>query len=104
MSKELEVLLRIEETINVGLKDQVFFEGLGVTVNLDKEALLNDVNYIREALKRNEPMKVIFTRIGNDITGISWDEPTCPKCKSLVSDAEKFCSECEQKLDWGKYK
>lgn len=58
------------------------------------------LDHIYKALKRNEPAKVIFTRVTSYKTGYSWDETTCPKCKSPVGDAEKFCSECGQKLDW----
>lgn len=108
MSKELEALQKLRDLVeNLTRIDYVPTD----LRNEVKELLINSYedsngyfSLIEKALKRNEPMKVIFTRIGNIETEISWDEPTCPRCKSLVSDAERFCSKCEQKLDWGKYK
>ncbi len=97
MSKELEALLRIEDTIDVGLKNQVYFKEVGVMVNLDKGALLNDVNFIREALKRNEPMKVDLASHPYWVNYFY----ECPKCKELgVKDFHNYCSMCGQKLDW----
>lgn len=90
MSKELESLKNIRADI-IDYRDLI--EGSSYSTDEDYEIVL-------EALKRNEPMKAIYTRIEDYKTGNFWDEPTCPKCKSFVIDGDKFCSECGQKLDW----
>lgn len=88
MSKELEALNDIRKVLE---------ESYHFPLNLT-----NEYKIIKEALKRNEPMKVVFTRLTNALTEDFWDEPTCPKCKSLVIDEDKFCRECGQALDRSK--
>lgn len=65
---------------------------------------LNDLyNYIKQALKRNEPMKVILKD-----KGFEHYDVYCPKCKEYVgfknsvreSWAWNYCPLCGQKLDW----
>ncbi len=97
MIKELEALESIEATIELGLKDSIHFEALDVTVNLDKGAFLNDVIIIRQALKRNQPMKAVSL---DSTKYYGFENFECPKCKSSVDGADKFCSECGQRLDW----
>lgn len=101
MSKELDALKRFNSDVVVYneylyqrnlIDDELYRKNLEI---IDK-----DYDLLKQALKRNEPMTIIFTRITNDITGDFWDEPTCPKCKSLVIYGDKYCRECGQKLDW----
>lgn len=94
MNKELEVLERFNNTVVVygyylyerNLIDGEFYRRTIETID-------KDFNLLKEALKRNEPMKV---DLKTECDGL-YD---CPNCKLLVNDADEFCSECGQKLDW----
>lgn len=103
MNEELEALTKIDHTICINSNENNIKWGVDDIchidcVNFDEYGKCFSVVF--EALKRNEPMKAIFTRITDVLTENFWDEPTCPKCKSLVIDEDKFCRECGQKLDW----
>lgn len=91
MNKELEALNYLIDCLEVDVPPQ------------DLELIMNNqIKTLKRAIKRNEPMATIFTRVTDDLTERFWDEPACPKCKSLVIDEDKFCRECGQKLKWGK--
>ena len=76
MNKELEAFERIKATIELNVKDYFYWEEFGITIPLDKEEMFNDLNLIREVLKRNEPMK--------------------------IKHENNYCGYCGQKLDWSK--
>ena len=81
MTKELEALQRIEAP----------FKELGMVVRIDKEAFLKDINLIKEALKRNEPMKPNY----------DGKFPECPVCRKLLHSIwQKHCDSCTQAIDW----
>ena len=98
MSKELEALINIGAIFVSCISNE---DG-----DIDYCHLRNHNEYsnwystVEKALKRTEPMKVIFTRFTNALTEDFWDVPTCPICKSLVIDEDKFCHECGKALDW----
>lgn len=87
MSKELEALNYLVNLAVVGNKEK------------HRGKIFESEEIVIKAIKRNEPMKVIFTRITDVLTENFWDEPTCPKCKSLVIDEDEFCRECGQALE-----
>ena len=105
MSKELEAFERIKATIKLNVKDYLYWEEFGITIPLDKEEMFNDLNLIREVLKRNEPMKVIKDTV---INGVCLDY-NCPCCKERIDNDKyskdqyyliKHCISCGQKVDW----
>ena len=57
MSKELEALQAIEAVLDVGLKDNVYFKKLDIVANINKEAVLEHIYLIREALEELECVK-----------------------------------------------
>jgi len=56
---------------------------------------------LRQALKRNEPMKVKQTSNEQDFS--LFDCPNCDTTMYYESEPHdwKYCIECGQKLDWG---
>lgn len=71
---------------------------------------LNDLyDYIKQALERNEPMKVLIkeARFGPFAMPFQYDF-CCPSCKKVVGVGTSvrepviwdYCPDCGQKLDW----
>ena len=87
MSKELEALKRLwEET-----------KGNSNTSSFSNRS---DYDKIREALKRNDPMKI--TQTSNEQDFSLFDCPNCDTTMYYESEPEdwKYCIECGQALDW----
>ena len=87
MSKELEAL----EGIRLVMKKEFNFP-----LNLTEEYKI-----IQEALKHNEPMKVLEKQkvscgLSIILNGI------CPNCHHQIHNNQKFCDECGKSLDWNK--
>ena len=57
MINELEILERLENTIEVGLKEKVYDELLDVYRKLDKDYILNDIEILRLALIELEGLR-----------------------------------------------
>lgn len=114
MSKELEALATIEEL--------AFY--LSVTNTPKNNKILAQADKIlRQALKRNEPMKVANRTeteeghyeveeqgyIGGRYYLITITSGECPVCGELMDDRENivspiFCPKCGQRLDWSSEK
>ena len=86
MNKELEALKRIGV---LEIKNNISF---GYTVGYGGIVIASTKDYrtVAEAIKRNEPMKVIKEHKGY----------SCPKCNVSVFDEYNYCYDCGQALDW----
>ena len=84
MSKELEALENMRADI-IDFRDII--ENSSYSTNEDYEI-------VKQALKRNEPMKVDL------ITECDWFY-NCPNCKGYnVMERSSYCPDCGQCLDW----
>ena len=58
---------------------------------------LNDLyNYIKQAIKRNEPMKVDLVTSYDGLLGCF----KCPKCGETLRRYYNYCPDCGKALDW----
>lgn len=63
-----------------------------------KKGIDKDFNLLKEALKRNEPMKV---DLETDVYFSDGYYYFCPKCgEPLIERWHNYCPDCGQKLDW----
>ena len=90
MSKESEALATIEEL--------AFY--LSVTNTPKNNKILAQADKIlRQALKRNEPMKLKTNNVQVSIDGYRIDY-YCPTCDEELYTTSNYCPHCGQKLDW----
>ena len=98
MSKELEALKAIEEILEGDtLWDYDYYEkkGLPLSWEVDRETLVK----IKEALKRNEPMKINSVNPSSYYGGLGYFK--CPKCGEEITEGYyDYCPVCGQKVDW----
>ena len=87
MSKALDLLQEIWDTTY--LDDASFLEYPIFDENDER------FEQIKQALKRNEPMKPIQN---NDPRFYD-----CPNCQENISSVENYCPDCGQKLDWSEW-
>ena len=94
MSKELEALKSIKGTV---ISSRVGDWGMEYRYVSDIESTKKHFDIIEEALKRNEPMKLVFDY--NDERGYFY---YCPNCGKLhLKDFCHYCHHCGQKIDRG---
>ena len=96
MSKELEALKRLYEDSVVYGEYLYELDLLGDKSYLER--IDKDYDLLKQALKRNEPMKIKRERIS---LGRGWYrfEQRCPICNFETNKGE-YCLHCGQKLDW----
>ena len=87
MSKELEALNYLVNLAVVGNKEN------------NRGKVFTSEEIISQALKHNEPMKVLEKQkvscgLSIILNGI------CPKCHHQIHNNQKFCDECGKSLDW----
>ena len=87
MNKELEAIKRLEAIIED--------EWLGIDTWLK-----NELPFIKQALKRNEPMKVDLETILSIRNSFFYN---CPKCGKPLRRYYNYCPDCGQKLDWSNW-
>lgn len=88
MSKELEAY------------DTVFNHLNNCTCQEGKFLVRSALDRIYQALKRNEPMKVISFDSSSYFGMLGYFR--CPKCGEILTKGYyNYCPDCGQKLDWG---
>lgn len=101
MSKELEALERFNNVAyayDEWLYDcsELYRRNIERRINL--RSIDKDYNLLKQALKRNEPMKVDLVPIA---TLLIYDYYDCPKCGGkVIGNYYNYCPYCGQKLDW----
>lgn len=90
MSKELEALEAMRADV-IDFRDII--ENSSYSTD-------EDYNIVKQALKRNEPMKRILHQSVNE----KYPELLCPSCFVSNDPLNHYCPKCGQKLDWGSEK
>ena len=95
MSKELEALERFNNNVVVVIYDELDGELYPKKI----ERINKDYDLLKQALKRNEPMKVdLKTKYALPYSGTYYK---CPKCETLhIRMSYVCCPICRQELDW----
>ena len=91
MSKELDALAMIEEL--------AFYSSVTNTPKNNKILAQAD-KILRQALKRNEPMKLNRKRFKLGIYDEYRIDDYCPTCDGELTWGSNYCPDCGQKLDW----
>ena len=96
MNKELEALKRLYEDAVVYGEYLYELDLLGDKSYLER--IEKDFNLLKQALKRNEPLKVdLETKDALPNSGTYYD---CPKCDKVIGKHYNYCPYCGQRLDW----
>ena len=72
----------------------------GTEIKGEKVECLEDYTNIKQALKRNEPMKPKRKRVNVGIYDEYRIDDYCPTCDEELIWESNYCPDCGQKLDW----
>jgi hypothetical protein len=100
MTKELEALERLNNGILVygeHLYECNLLDGKLYRKNIKSIGKYYDL--LKQALKRNEPMKLKTKRVKVSIDDYRIDD-YCPTCDEELYATSNYCPYCGQKLDW----
>ena len=87
MSKELEALKKIANHVTYQEDVVCYYETIYTNYH-------DEVDIVKQALERNEPMKLVTEGPGQ--------EPTCKNCFNHEPNKhDNYCANCGQRLSWG---